>query len=526
MSIQAIKDSFEDTLKQDGLFCLLGHSFTDFIASLSLLSSSHQSFVFQERQKSVFEKLDEPDQQTLSALCHSRALGCFFNHSSKNLNLKRILRDTERLSLPRRSGLCVILSENSFDHSSPTKLQQDLGAWRRFCRRGQYRIMFLVYGPCETLRPLLNRHSKTLSGIAIQTRISKSRYSLLIDHWLSPKGMLAQQEFLLTLDNHRAIKHFEHVSQAPPSSAIQNSDVDTIYTVQHLKEELYQSANVIAEQTDNTALFESLDDAVAATVIFDCQQAEDIETLALMIYQLRASAGDDLKILVRESSRCLRAADEAYLLRAGCSLIIPHGVDTTAVHSLVSAIQGHVFKRSLPPSLSKLIETRPYSSEYGYTEPATFSRYARRAFDNNLFSELQHLIVELMPLPGISIEQILGLCRLRREGDLLTVVNGKVYFFLYACSLRDAETALRNSLDLPVNDLFASRLLHCDADDIDELLDKLLLASPFINAQRARKLLDRQPQRRPLAPSSKWDRALTFAKRRRLDITTTQSKGE
>lgn len=525
MSIQAIQHSFEETLSQDGLFCLLGHSYADFIATLSLLSSSHQSFVFQETQRNVFNGLNEQDQQALAYLCQSRSAGCFFNHSSKTLNLKQLLRDTERLSLPRKSGLCVVLNEDSFDRSSPAKLQQALGAWRRFCRRGQYRIMFLVCGPCETLRPLLKRHSKTLSGIATQTRMSKQRYSLLIDHWLSPQGMLAHQEFLLELDSHHAIKHLEQLLKPQANATIESSDVDTIYTVQRLKEELNQSANVIAEQSDNSALLESLDGVVAATVIFDCQQADDIETLALMIYQLRASAGEQLKILVRESLRCLRAADEAYLLRAGCSLIIPHGVHASAMHSLVAAIQGHIFTRNLPSSLNKLIETRPYSSDYGYTEPAAFARYARRAFDNSLFSELQHLIVELMPLPGISIEQIFGLCRLRREGDLLTVVGGKVYFFLYACSLRDVDTALRNSLDLPVNDLFASRLLHCDADDIDELLDKLLLASPSINALRARKLMDHRSQHRPLAPTEKRCGAAAFAKRRRLD-TTTQSESE
>ena len=59
MSIQAIQHSFEETLSQDGLFCLLGHSYADFIATLSLLSSSHQSFVFQETQKNVFNGLDD-----------------------------------------------------------------------------------------------------------------------------------------------------------------------------------------------------------------------------------------------------------------------------------------------------------------------------------------------------------------------------------------------------------------------------------------------------------------------------------
>ncbi len=517
MSEIGLQQGLKQTLWQDGMFCLLGHSRADFIPSLKLATESHHCFVFQESQQEVFTPLERADRQLLDTLCQQRSLGCFFGQRNRSANLQQLLRDVRRLSIPAGQGICLILSENCFNRSSPEALEADLSAWRRFCRKGRYRLLFCIHGPSETLRPLLCNHSRILSGIATQTNISRQHYSLLVDHWLTPKGFIARREYQVEVDESLQLIRYQEVAKPSIGQQHASSDIDTVYTLNKFVEELYPRMNVIAEQHSNEELIAHLDGVSAATVILDCPQSESIETLATMIYQLRCASGENLKILARESQRCLRAADEAYLLRAGCNLIIPYSLRGSAVRSLIAAAQGMLFQRSLPTSLAKLIETRPYSNDHGYTDPKTFSRYARRAFDNALFSELRHVIVALEPLHGITIEQILGLCRLRREGDLLTIVDGQLYLFLYACDLSDVDTALNNSVDLPINDLFASRLLHHATDDIEELLETLAHAEPCIDHGRARKLLKGLAPGRRAEPAPRSSGEIVFAQRRRLD---------
>ena len=156
---------------------------------------------------------------------------------------------------------------------------------------------------------------------------------------------------------------------------------------------------------------------------------------------------------------------------------------------------------------------RPYSLFHGYCDPQDFVGYVQRAFGNARYGELTHLLIQLKPLEGISMEQTLGLCRLRREGDLLTIANGMVYLFLYACSVDDVDTALHNSLDLPVNDIFSGRQVYHQPNTINSELKAIGKAEVTIDTGRARDLLENRDPRGEVS-EQKVERGYRFAKRR------------
>ena len=479
------QEILQRTLLQPGLYCVLANERKDFIGTLNLVKDSHHCLVFQETQAEVFGDLSEGESERLDTLCNSRRLGSFFGDRSAfepALQLRSLLRDCRRLKLPKASGLCLVINETSLGHSGPARLGEMLAAWRRFCDQRQLRLLLLIHGSCHTLRPMLRLHSRVLSGLTSQTPVGDYQYSLLVEHWQLPDALFTRQELFLELDKHFQARQLSRLHPPRQHLEAMPADVDVIYTLKGLGEELHSRVETLAEYGSNSELAAHLNEAVAATVVFGLRSAGEIDALAAIVYQLRCARGEQLKIVIRETRRCLRSSDEGYLLRAGCNLLIPHTLRGHNLRSMISAVQGQVFRRPLPPSMAQLMESRPDAQHQGYAEPSTFSRIARRAFDSSHFSELQHLIIELEPLPDLGLQQALGLCRLRRGGDLLTVANGRILLFFYACNPDDVDIALRNSMDLPVNDIFARRQLHYDAATVDELLIRLETTKPEIDS--------------------------------------------
>ena len=126
---------------------------------------------------------------------------------------------------------------------------------------------------------------------------------------------------------------------------------------------------------------------------------------------------------------------------------------------------------------------------------------------------MTHLLIQLKPLEGISLEQTLGLCRLRREGDLLTIANDMVYLFLYACGIDDVDTALHNSLELPVNDIFSGRQVYHQPNTINSELKLIGKSEVAIDTEWARDLLDARDPKGEVN-TQKVERGYRFAKRR------------
>ena len=512
------QEILERALIQPGLFCVLANERKDFIGALNLVQNSHHCVVFQERQSDVFSDLSDAESEQLNTLCSSRQLGSFFGDRSAfepALQLRTLLRDCRRLKLPKKSGLCLIVNETSLGQSSAARLGEMLSAWRHFCQLRELHLLLLIHGPCHTLRPLLRLHSRQLSGLASQTAIGDYQYSLLVEHWQLPDALFTRQELFLEFDKQFQAKQLRRLHPPRQQLDAMPGDVDVIYALKGHGEDLHSRMETIAEYSNNAELAEHLNDAVAATVVFSLRSAGEIDALAAMVYQLRCARGEQLKIVVREARRCLRSADESYLLRAGCNLLIPHTMQGHSLRNMISAVQGQVFRRPLPNSMAQLVESRPDAQYQGYAEPNTFSRIARRAFDSSHFSELQHLIVELEPLPDLGLQQALGLCRLRRGGDLLTVANGHILLFFYACNPDDVDIALRNSMDLPVNDIFARRQLHYDAATVDELLIRLETTKPEIDRHYMETLNHRMAAISPQQNAPRTE--IHFAKRIRLD---------
>lgn len=80
------------------------------------------------------------------------------------------------------------------------------------------------------------------------------------------------------------------------------------------------------------------------------------------------------------------------------------------------------------------------------------------------------VMVALRPAPGLRAEQAMTLCHLRRFGDVMTVVQGRLVLFLSTCRINDLDTAMKFIFRLPVDEAFSNRVVwHQDVDILSEI---------------------------------------------------------
>jgi hypothetical protein len=94
------------------------------------------------------------------------------------------------------------------------------------------------------------------------------------------------------------------------------------------------------------------------------------------------------------------------------------------------------------------------------------------------------LMVALRAVPQLKPEQILTLCKPRRFGDLVTLVNDRIYLFLSSCRFNDLDIALKSIFSLPHDELFSNRIVWFEDNQIVSEADKIRQLTPV--AQRDR----------------------------------------
>lgn len=159
-------------------------------------------------------------------------------------------------------------------------------------------------------------------------------------------------------------------------------------------------------------------------------------------------------------SASLRYSDERLLLACGANLIVPHVAPLSRFLTMLEGIQGQRFSRHVPADIDALLAgLRPLQLK-GYMRPEPFSRAVLSLMGNTLLPEDgKGVMVALRPATGLRAEQAMTLCHLRRFGDVMTVVQGRLVLFLSTCRINDLDTALKFIFRLPVDEAFSNRVV-------------------------------------------------------------------
>lgn len=400
-----------------------------------------------------------------------------FSLPANKTSLKRLESDFSRV-LNSRSGLVLFYSNAALWG----KLSQDeLAIWlkriRRLLTQKKITLLMITSGTAIIhLRNHLQAYFRQLDGLA-HLEFQQDSWQYRINWWYAANKLLADRAIRLSyVDN-----QFIAVNEAEQHIPLSRNDENQFLA----HEGVLEGAPPLSVQwqlfSDNESVFSRAQQANAATVIFSLAHNQDMNTLAKMVHSLRRSRGSALKMVVREMSTTLRYSDERLLLACGVNAIVPTAASLSRFLTTLEGIQGQQFSRHVPANLNALMQALQPLQQRGYLPLEPFCAAVQQLMSNTLLPENDKgLMVALRPVPQLKPEQILTLCKPRRFGDLVTLVNDRLYLFLSSCRFNDLDIALKSIFSLPHDELFSNRIVWFEDNQIVSEADNIRQLTPVV----------------------------------------------
>ncbi|WP_227368918.1 cellulose biosynthesis protein BcsE [Halomonas sp. M20] len=329
-------------------------------------------------------------------------------------------------------------------------------------------LLLLAHGPESlALRERLDTYNDVIDGLMhLQPNAQEAQCHLL--YWRSDHGVCGVDDMLLSPIS------IGWRRQSDAGSSPRGSSDEHLYLVQRA---------VVADTSVSLAnwqVFEQVDEVIlhatrarAATVIVGVERSEDVDSLARKLHGLRKSRGGALKLVVRELVSCLRYHDERLLVLSGINMVIRSNVSFSHFFSRIEALQGQRLTRPVNDDVERLIKAMHPEGMSGRCPPAAFIHRLQAWLENDSAALVSGLLVTLVPAGGLSCSQAFAQCRIHRQGDMITVMEGRLYLFLFGCRQSDSDMALQRLFGMPIATLFSERTIREDHVVIAEEMQHL-----------------------------------------------------
>ena len=392
-------------------------------------------------------------------------------------SLQQLESDFARV-LNSRSGLVLFYSNATlWSKLTAEELAMWLKRMRRFMLKKQITLLMITSGSSIIhLRNHLHAYFRQLDGAA-HLDFQQDSWQYRINWWYSADKLLADRAIRLRCVENQFIAADNAEQNIPLSLNDENQFL--------AQAGVLEGAPPLSAQwqlfDDNESVFARAQQANAATVIFSLAHNQDINTLAKMVHSLRRSRGSALKVVVREMSTSLRYSDERLLLACGVTAIVPTAASLSRFLTMLEGIQGQQFSRHVPANLNALMQALQPLQQKGYLPLDAFCAAVQQLMSNTLLPENDKgLMVALRPVPQLKPEQILTLCKPRRFGDLVSLVNDRIYLFLSSCRFNDLDIALKSIFSLPHDELFSNRMVWFEDNQILSEAHKIRQLTPLV----------------------------------------------
>jgi cellulose biosynthesis protein BcsE len=482
--------------------------------------STNAAFVSLSTADAFFKDLNTESRQSLDTALNEHCQSSFFwddpFSTSKN-DSRTLLRDVKRLPKKSAKTYIIALNASAFSERDPERLSNNLAEWNKWARQNQCSVLFLIDGAGKSLESALLSSNEYLSGLSSMHPVDSKHYRYQIHHWKSESKIIAEREYMISSDTSSSSSS-SYADETMPTTDHKHerrqegeNHRGDIYTVKSISKEIESDLDVYKVIANNNAILEHSEFLRGSMVIFSCSKPEELHDLAAATFNLRTKYRQNIKIIIRETTQCLRYADEQLLLRAGINLIIPHLLNSNRLITQIIAIRGQLFENQLPPSLEGLMESWQQTDYNGYTDIPSFVASVKKSIAAQAFSKVEHALVCFEPLKGIGLDQSLSLCQINRDGDMITASRGFIYLFLHACRLKDIDSALKHTLTLPSKDIFSSQSIIHEANDVRAELERIEFGASDISLKKGRELLANSPNTE-YKPSRFGGAAIEFAK--------------
>lgn len=386
---------------------------------------------------------------------------CFFlsnKLTNKAPNAINLVKDIRQTNIKKLSTYILVVPDSLLSSSDDYFVSVFLRNLNELASNKKLTISVCIYGHLTTslLKPILISHNRYIAGLATMTSFDDARYCYLVDFWSNKHGVISQDEYLLSNTKDKKLKATSYETHQPRAIQEDKSDSDRIYISRGAFRESEKAPKGMSMAESNQELIAMLNNPRSSTIVFSCDNQSEVQQIALDCYRLRSAYGRQLKIIVRETQQCLRYADEKFLLRSGANFISHAQIPPMRFMTQVEAIQGQMLTRPTPDSLEALLKYDLKFGSKGYLQNQDFSQYCIDVISHSTHSNVNFALIKLNLLPGMTAEECLRLCHIRRDGDVVTACNKALYVLFSAIRHSDIDIALNNIFEFPVRDLFHS----------------------------------------------------------------------
>jgi cellulose biosynthesis protein BcsE len=324
--------------------------------------------------------------------------------------------------------------------------------WRDWADAHQACVVIVSHGERGlAMRGRLHPYNDALDGLAhLQPAGEEGRF--LVVHWRSDLRVCGGRDLTLA-----SAAFGWRLLSSLTQDEIAGSD-DHEYLVQR---DVLEGAPALSEHwhvhdTPRGVVAQAIN-AQASTVVLGVEHADDIEAVARWMHGLRSQRGNAIKLVVRELVPCLRYRDERLLWLCGVTLVVGASLTLPQFLSRLEGIQGQRFTRQIDPDFDAIVASLRPVTLGGAVSPTIFIERITRWLESSSAEAVGSLVVALQPTGGLSADQALDRCRLHRHGDMVAVMEGRLYLFLFGCRAIDLDPALKRLFGLPAAALFESR---------------------------------------------------------------------
>jgi cellulose biosynthesis protein BcsE len=424
---------------------------------------------------------------------NSRSVSIFNNLIDKNIksvyflnkeksknspNAIELSKDIHKINTKtiKNSQYFLLINESMLSSLTNQEIKAFLGNIKDFANKKALSVTLCLYGHfgMVDLESKLLTFNQDIAGLTTMTSLDEYRFSYFVRFWLNKHGVTANEEFILTYNKQDKLEATRY-EKAQANEKVESKPDSHICFINKtaLIQNIHPPKGMLVAD-NNQQLLTMIDSPQAATIIFSCTQPSDVKELAINCYQLRVNFGNQLKIVVRETQQCLRYTDEKLLLRAGVNLFVPVQVPDIRFLAQVEALQGQILSRTLPASLESLLKYSITFGSKGYLTNNDFVEYCSSVITRSIYSNVDFSLIKLHLLPGMSAEECLRLCHIRRDGDVVTATNNALYVLFSAIRKTDIDIAINNVFEFPIRDLFLSAITLDTKEDIEAAMNYII----------------------------------------------------
>lgn len=385
---------------------------------------------------------------------------------------RTMLKELDFLGAARDSLIVVEGTDRFLERDTPEMWAEGVAAWQHWTEQSGCTVLWMC--PLRSGQPgheaEFLRLGHRFSGLA-RLRRSGDEVRWDVHYWFAGEGLMADKSFRLESDGdgNWGVRERDTLNAGAAEPAVDEDDV--FITRAALPGDRSVPAGWrVFETVDQMNL--ALSSARAPTAVFHYHAGSSLETLARSIFELRRLVGPCIKIAVKEVGGRLRHSHEQLLLSMGANLTIPGETGFARMQSLLKSIQGQVYSRALPSSFEEAMAGVMAVSHMGYLAPTDFRDKVADVMERTQPLEVHNALVRLSVTPGLSVQETLRCCTMKRPGDLCTADDESVYVFLFACEEQDISATLDRLFRLPVSVLFSAESRFLSAGDIADAIEE------------------------------------------------------